>query len=219
MKHIGALIGIAVVVFGATFLFTSEWPQDGQDDQVAQMSGEAVPPSVEEEQTTAEAPTDEGAGQPAQAEQEPAAQEAPATQAPATQEADDAAAGGEEIETAQTGTDTQEAPAGGQDAAGDAAGDADVEALMVAGEEVYSTVCAACHGAEGEGAVGPAFAGNTDLEDAEFVATIIIHGQGGMPPFGDQLDDDEVAAVATYIRNSWDNEFGPVTPEEAEAAR
>ena len=26
------------------------------------------------------------------------------------------------------------------------------------------------------------------------------------------LDDDEVAAVATYVRNSWDNRAGAVTP-------
>jgi len=39
-----------------------------------------------------------------------------------------------------------------------------------------------------------------------------------MPAFG-QLSDEEVAAVATYIRNSWGNKFGGVKPEQAKAAR
>ncbi len=40
-----------------------------------------------------------------------------------------------------------------------------------------------------------------------------------MPGFGGQLDDQKVAAVATYIRNSWGNDFGPVTPAEVAAKR
>jgi mono/diheme cytochrome c family protein len=32
----------------------------------------------------------------------------------------------------------------------------------------------------------------------------------GMPPFGTLLSDDEVAAVLTYIRNSWGNHAAPV---------
>ena len=33
------------------------------------------------------------------------------------------------------------------------------------------------------------------------------------------LDDDEVAAVASYIRNSWDNRAGLVTPEQVARQR
>jgi hypothetical protein len=32
-----------------------------------------------------------------------------------------------------------------------------------------------------------------------------------MPAFGQKLNDREIAAVATYIRNSWGNHFGPVS--------
>jgi mono/diheme cytochrome c family protein len=39
-----------------------------------------------------------------------------------------------------------------------------------------------------------------------------------MPPFP-QLDDTQLAAVATYIRNSWGNSFGGVSPEEVTAIR
>ena len=102
-----------------------------------------------------------------------------------------------------------------------AAGDADAEAtdLFAIGQDTFSTVCVACHGAQGEGGVGPRLAGNEQLSDADYVVTTILHGRGYMPPFRQQLDDQEVAAVATYIRNAWDNDFGEVAVETAEEAR
>ena len=40
-----------------------------------------------------------------------------------------------------------------------------------------------------------------------------------MPPFGSKLDDQAVAAVVSYIRTTWGNDFGPVTPEEVARLR
>ncbi len=40
-----------------------------------------------------------------------------------------------------------------------------------------------------------------------------------MPPFGDGLSNEEIAAVAQHIRNSWGNDFGTVTPQEVEETR
>src|SRR5699024_9956100 len=37
-------------------------------------------------------------------------------------------------------------------------------------------------------------------------------GQVPMTAFGGMLDDEEVAAVLTYVRNSFGNEAAPVTP-------
>jgi mono/diheme cytochrome c family protein len=34
----------------------------------------------------------------------------------------------------------------------------------------------------------------------------------GMPPFGHEINNDDLAAVATYIRGSWGNDAPPVTP-------
>ena len=34
----------------------------------------------------------------------------------------------------------------------------------------------------------------------------------GMPPFAHMLSDDEIAAVATYVRDSWGNRAGVVEP-------
>ena len=43
-------------------------------------------------------------------------------------------------------------------------------------------------------------------------------GRYGMPPFAHILNDDEVAAVVTYIRVAWDNSGTPVTPRAGQRA-
>lgn len=95
----------------------------------------------------------------------------------------------------------------------------DLEALVSQGRGIYTRNCSSCHGGEGGGGAGPALAGNQDLQDVGATAGQIIHGGGGMPAFGSRLSDEQVAAVASYVRNSWGNEFGPVTPAEAEQQR
>lgn len=70
-----------------------------------------------------------------------------------------------------------------------------------AGETVFSTICATCHGADGTGGSGPNITGVTSgLSDAEIV-TIIAEGKGSMPAQG--LDDQEIADVLAYIRATW----------------
>ena len=64
------------------------------------------------------------------------------------------------------------------------------------GKAAYARVCAACHGPQGAGAVGPRIVGRTD---AEAVATIVVKGQGAMPPLGSMLSTQEVAAVSHYL--------------------
>lgn len=93
--------------------------------------------------------------------------------------------------------------------------------LMEAGQSAYATNCAVCHGAEGAGQIGPGLADNDILERTDFVITRILNGfpEHGMPPFRTQLDDFEIAAIATFIRNSWDNDFGGVTQEEVMGLR
>lgn len=44
-------------------------------------------------------------------------------------------------------------------------------------------------------------------------------GQVPMTPFGGLLNDEEVAAVLTYVRNSFGNQSSPVKPEEVEQVR
>lgn len=101
-----------------------------------------------------------------------------------------------------------------------------LEDLMAKGKEVYDTVCAACHQVNGQGIPGtfPAIAGSAIATGpVEQHLAQIINGSPDaappMPPFG-ALSDVEIAAVATYQRNSFGNETGDVVqPKQVKAAR
>lgn len=113
------------------------------------------------------------------------------------------------------------------------AGETDEGSLMSCGEEVYGRVCAACHQGNGQGQanVAPPLAGSGEFYgDPQNHARIIVHGLSGeitvqgqvwnlaMPPQGN-LSDYEIASVATYVRGSWGNDDGIVTPEDVAAVR
>jgi len=85
-------------------------------------------------------------------------------------------------------------------------------ALMGKGKAIYEASCAACHGANGQGMppVMPALAGNANLKDAAMVISVTKNGRGAMPAVGAGFTEEELKAVATYIRNSFGNSFGPV---------
>ena len=36
----------------------------------------------------------------------------------------------------------------------------------------------------------------------------------GMPPFANALSDEDIAAVATYVRNAWGNQAAAVRPQD-----
>lgn len=100
--------------------------------------------------------------------------------------------------------------------------------LAARGEEVYAASCTSCHQGEGQGVPGafPPLAGNPNLADAAHVIDVIQNGMQGelevagvtyngvMTPAN--LPAEDVAAVATYIRTSWGNDFGPVDPGQVE---
>ena len=96
--------------------------------------------------------------------------------------------------------------------------------LMARGEKVYATNCAACHQASGKGA-GPikALDGAAVVTDADHAKQIqiLLNGQNnGAMPAWKQLSDTELAAVATYTKNSWSNKTGQIVqPSEVVAAR
>jgi mono/diheme cytochrome c family protein len=79
--------------------------------------------------------------------------------------------------------------------------------------------CFACHGEYGFGGVGPSFRQNRFLGMGDYVAGQILIGRGVMPSFAEALNDKQIAEVATYIRNSWGNQFGAVKPEEVAKVR
>lgn len=82
-----------------------------------------------------------------------------------------------------------------------------------------SSRCFACHGEYGFGGVGPRFRENRFLGLADYVVGQILIGRGIMPSFADALSDQQIADVASYIRNSWGNKFGPVTSQEVAKVR
>jgi mono/diheme cytochrome c family protein len=99
-------------------------------------------------------------------------------------------------------------------------------AAMARGARIYDQRCAYCHGDQGQGQPGafPALAGNRAVTMARptNLIQVIAHGgylpatagnprPYGMPPFGQELDASDVAAVLTYIRGSWGNDAAPVT--------
>lgn len=81
------------------------------------------------------------------------------------------------------------------------------------GQQLYQQNCAGCHGNEGGGGTGPALAGNGALRDAERTVDQIVNGGDGMPAYGGRLSNEQIAAVASYIRTSWGNDYGRVSAE------
>ncbi len=78
---------------------------------------------------------------------------------------------------------------------------------LALGAKVFAQSCSGCHGANGQGSVGPRLAGNDDLSDRGFVERRVREGGGIMPAFGGRLSDDQVASVVAFVRSSWGNEF------------
>lgn len=106
--------------------------------------------------------------------------------------------------------------------------------VMQTGQKVYAAQCAMCHGDEGKGMPPalPPLAGNQSITMSSPVNSIrmVLNGgyapgtkknprPHGMPPFNHILNDEEVAAVVTYIRVAWNNNGTPVTPAQANELR
>jgi mono/diheme cytochrome c family protein len=92
------------------------------------------------------------------------------------------------------------------------------------GEAIYRNVCAGCHMPDGRGAVGagayPALARNAKLVAAGYPVLLVVNGRKAMPPFGHQLDDNQVAAVVNYIRGNLGNTYADrVNADDVKAAR
>ena len=89
-----------------------------------------------------------------------------------------------------------------------------------AGRHVFMQArCFACHGEYGFGGVGPRLRENKFVGMGDYVVGQILIGRGIMPSFAKALNDNQIAQVATYIRNSWGNQFGPVAAQEVAKVR
>lgn len=84
---------------------------------------------------------------------------------------------------------------------------------MAAGKAIYDRSCAACHGINGEGGIGPAMSGSAvNTGSIANHLDIVVNGVAGttMQAFGDQLNDVDLAAVITYERNAFNNNMGDI---------
>lgn len=105
--------------------------------------------------------------------------------------------------------------------------------LVAGGEKVYQTYCGACHQNNGQGASGrfPSLAGTDWVTgDKNRLIRIVLNGLEGqievngesfnnIMPQHSFLSNEEVASVLTYIRQSFGNKAGEVTPVEVEKVR
>jgi mono/diheme cytochrome c family protein len=108
------------------------------------------------------------------------------------------------------------------------------QADMKMGAKIYMDECSGCHGADGKGAAGlfTALDGSAIVQQADSTSLmhVVLRGArsvatdkaptgSAMPEFGWLLNDDQVAAVLTYIRNSWSNAAPSVGAAEVGKAR
>lgn len=98
--------------------------------------------------------------------------------------------------------------------------------LMTLGKKSYDVYCAACHKADGKGIppMFPALKGSSVAigKPISRHIRIILDGISGtaMQAFKDQLNDKEIAAIATYERNAWGNNTDDVVqPAEVKKVR
>jgi cytochrome c oxidase subunit II len=94
--------------------------------------------------------------------------------------------------------------------------------LKERGEKVFGANCVACHQGNGKGIPGtfPALDGSKLVSgDAAAQIALLLSGNKGMPSWK-HLNDVELAAVATYTKNSWSNRTGElIQPAEIVASR
>ncbi len=90
------------------------------------------------------------------------------------------------------------------------------------GEAAYQRNCAACHQASGAGIPGafPALAENAFVQgNADELLRILLNGRAGMPAFAGSLGNADIALIASYVRNAWENEAHLVDADMVEVVR
>jgi len=107
-------------------------------------------------------------------------------------------------------------------------------ASLSRGREIYSDACASCHLESGKGQPGlfPPLGKNAMVQqlDATGLEQLILAGTSiaatpsrpsplSMPAFSWKLTDQEIADVATFVRNSWGNRASAISPDDVAALR
>ena len=107
-------------------------------------------------------------------------------------------------------------------------------AIVRRGNTLYTVNCGTCHLPTGLGAPdsGPSLVNNPTVQGANpaSLINIILHGPqlpdpplpanwDPMEPYAGKLRNEDIAAIATYLRSAWGNRGGLVTPEQVAAQR
>jgi mono/diheme cytochrome c family protein len=103
------------------------------------------------------------------------------------------------------------------------------------GRRIFTTTCAACHQDSGLGQDGkaPPLVGSEWVlaPKGDRIVRVVLNGFTGavsvkgkewnltMLNWRDNFNDDQIAGVLTYIRSSWGNNAGPISPDLVKAAR
>ncbi len=75
--------------------------------------------------------------------------------------------------------------------------------VLIEGREIYGSLCASCHTADGSGGRGPGLnqgrvvAAYPDVEDQ---IELVTNGRAAMPAFSGRLGAEEIVAVVAYTR-------------------
>jgi nitrite reductase (NO-forming) len=114
-----------------------------------------------------------------------------------------------------------------------ASGTLTLQDQVQAGQALFAGTCSVCHQGNGAGLAGvfPPLAKSDYLAaDKDRAMRVVLQGLSGkvtvnakeynsvMPPMN-QLNDDEVANILTYVLNSWGNPGGQVSTSEVKKAR
>ncbi len=112
--------------------------------------------------------------------------------------------------------------------------DAEQQARLALGAKLYEQHCIDCHGADGRGKppAYPALAGRASITAGGGLNAIRMVLNGGfppgtrgnprpygMPPFGTALEDEDVAAVVSYVQHRWGAGDSMVSAHDVRRAR
>jgi mono/diheme cytochrome c family protein len=108
------------------------------------------------------------------------------------------------------------------------------QTVMKSGAQIYADECSGCHASNGKGTPGlfPSLNGSPVVQqtDPTTLLHVVLRGAlsvgtapqptaPAMPEFGWILNDDQVAAVVTYVRNAWGNSAPPVSASQVGKTR